>query len=315
MSETPKPDRSPSRPSWGIPLALGVVWLAGGAFFVGYKAATDSLPLVLLGTMRFAGTALLLLPFAAWLLRTPAARPSVRQLGSAAISGVVLLAVSQTVTGWGVHLLPAGVSAVFGSSSPLFLALFSWAFMRLPLNGQQLAGVGIGFGGMVLMAWSSAQGGDFHLLGATAVLVGSAAWAAGSLYGNRADVPADAIVSMTVQTLAAGAVLGILTPATGELNGFHFAEVKASAWVGLAVLVVLNTIIGFGAFVWLNRMASITLANTFNYVSPVITMVLAVWLLSEPLTWPKVCAAAVALAGVALMVNGSKEPQRGKTNG
>jgi len=57
-------------------------------------------------------------------------------------------------------------------------------------------------------------------------------------------------------------------------------------------------------FTWLNVNASSTLANTYNYVSPVIAIVLAAAFLGESLSVTKIAAAAVALVGVGLMVGG-----------
>ncbi|WP_404713721.1 EamA family transporter [Sphingomonas sp. MMS24-J13] len=67
---------------------------------------------------------------------------------------------------WGTHFLPAGVAAVLGSSSPLFLALFAWAVFHEPLTLRQLGGVATGFVGLALMGWTSAASGDLKLVGA-----------------------------------------------------------------------------------------------------------------------------------------------------
>ena len=78
------------------------------------------------------------------------------------------------------------------------------------------------------------------------------------------------------------------------------------AWAALAFLIVASTLIGYAAFLSLSRGASPTLANTFNYVAPVLALLLSAWFLHEPLDWQKLVAAGITLSGVALMVNGSK---------
>lgn len=70
----------------------------------------------------------------------------------------------------------------------------------------------------------------------------------------------------------------------------------------MAFLIFASTLIGYSVFLALNRSASPILANSFNYVAPVIALVLSAWLLNEPLGWGKTAAAGVTLAGVALMV-------------
>jgi drug/metabolite transporter (DMT)-like permease len=86
-------------------------------------------------------------------------------------------------------------------------------------------------------------------------------------------------------------------------------DVPFRSWAALAFLTVVSTLLGYSVFSWVNQAVSPTLANSYNYVAPVITLGLASLFLGEPLSWPKAAAAAVALGGVALMVSG-KGPDR-----
>lgn len=81
-------------------------------------------------------------------------------------------------------------------------------------------------------------------------------------------------------------------------------------WTALGFLVVASTLIGYAAFLWLNRKVSSTLANTFSYVAPLIALGLSTLLLGETLTWPKIAASMLSLIGVALMSVGSLHPRQ-----
>ena len=113
---------------------------------------------------------------------------------TAALLGLVMLVASQAMAIWGTHFLSAGTAAVFGSSAPLFLALFAWGLLRRPLTMRQTAGVLIGFVGLVLMGWSSARAGDLKPLDVGLALVAAASWAAGSLLAPRLSSPHDPVV-------------------------------------------------------------------------------------------------------------------------
>jgi drug/metabolite transporter (DMT)-like permease len=119
------------------------------------------------------------------------------------------------------------------------------------------------------------------------------------------NLPADQTVSVTVQLLTAGVVLGASTLATGTAKSTNVGDLPATVWAALGFLTFFSTLVGYGLFTWLNTTASSTLANTYNYVSPVIAICLAASFLHEPLSCPKAGAAIVALLGVALMVTGS----------
>jgi len=81
------------------------------------------------------------------------------------------------------------------------------------------------------------------------------------------------------------------------------SRVSLSAWATLAFLVVASTLIGDAVFPTLNAEVSPTLANTFNYAAPVVALCLSALLLHEPLTLFKLLSGAVAILGVALMVD------------
>lgn len=300
------------RISGPVALALGLTWLNGGANFLAFKVGVDALPAIYLAALRFTVAGLVLLLIAARRIRKRNV-PTFRQFAAAGLMGVIMLIGGQTGTLWGVHYLPAGVASVFGSAPPLFLALFAWLLLHQPLGKRQLIGIGIGFAGIALMGWSSATAVGFHPIGAIAVLAAGAAWAGGSLLQSRVQTPEDPIINLTVQLLLAGLLLWLLVWITGTTDQVNLAELPRQAWVAIAFLTFVSTLIGYGVFTWLNTKVSSTLANTYNYVSPVIALGLAALLLHEPLTWSKAASAGVALIGVALMVSSSDSRRNQRT--
>jgi drug/metabolite transporter (DMT)-like permease len=284
-----------------IALAVGYQWFYNGANFLAFKIAGNALHPLMVATLRFSLAALIVLPFA--LARWRRSRASLAELGGAALIGITMLVASQALAIWGTHFLPAGVAAVFGSSSPLFLALFAWAVLHQPLSGRQIAGVAVGFAGLALMGWTSATGGDFRPVGALLALTATASWAAGSLLAPRLAQPRDPLISLATQLTSAGAVLGLIVAVSGIAARTRLASVPLSAWAALAFLVVASTLIGYAVFLTLNARVSTTLANTFNYAAPVIALLLSALLLHEPLTLVKLISGGIALVGVALMID------------
>jgi drug/metabolite transporter (DMT)-like permease len=285
-----------------VVLAVGYQWSYSGANFVAFKIGGDALNPLMLAAMRFTIAAALVLPLAAWRWRSRPAR--IAEVGSAAALGVVMLAGGQTLGMVGTHLLPAGVASVFGSASPIFLAIFAWAIMGEPLRFSQACGVGLGFVGLALMAYVSSAHGGFSPLGAGLALAASASRAAGSLWSGRLRLPDDPVVVLATQLSAGALVLGAVAGATGAAAHTDLTHLSAEAWWVLAYLIVASTLIGYAVFFAVNADVSPTVANSFCYAAPVIALLLSAVVLGEPLSLVKLLAALIALSGVALMVRG-----------
>ena len=99
--------------------------------------------------------------------------------------------------------------------------------------------------------------------------------------------------------------------AGGELGDLH---PTADSLGAIAYLVVVGTLVGFVAYVWLLRNAPTSLVATYAYVNPVIAVALGAIFLGEEITAQMLVAGAVIIGSVALIVAKSGEalePGRG----
>lgn len=294
-----------------IIVGVGWTWFYNGANFLAFKVGGDAFHPLMLAALRFGIAALAVLPVATWRWRRRPA--SIRELAGAALLGPVMLIGSQTTAIWGTHFLPAGVASVFGSAAPVFLALFTWVFLRELPGRRQVAGIALGLGGLAVMAWLSSSGAGFRPIGAVMTLVASATWAGGSLVAARLRMPHDPMISLAAQLVPTGIALGLTVQLTGLTASFDPTLVPLQAWGALAFLIVASTLIGYAVFLALNRSASPILANSFNYAAPVIALGLSAWLLGEPVGWGKAAAASATLTGVALMIGGRRIKETSRT--
>jgi len=60
----------------------------------------------------------------------------------------------------------------------------------------------------------------------------------------------------------------------GELPDFHPSAVSRSAWLALLYLVVVGSIVGFTAYLWLIHHESPTKVGTYAYVNPIVAVIL-----------------------------------------
>ena len=71
-------------------------------------------------------------------------------------------------------------------------------------------------------------------------------------------------------------------------------------WAALLYLSVLSSIVGYAAWYWALAQGNIGQTGMIQFTQPLISLLLAVLILGERLTWPLLLAAGVIVAGVAL---------------
>ena len=114
------------------------------------------------------------------------------------------------------------------------------------------------------------------------------------------------------QMLAGGVMMLALGTLQGEWRGLHFSTRTAGA---LAYLSTIGALGGFVAYTYALRHLPVSLVSLYAYVNPVIAVALGVTLMGEPFDSRMALAAALVLAGVAIVRRSGKsdEPDKDKT--
>ena len=180
-------------------------------------------------------------------------------------------------------------------------------FLGRRLSPAAVAGLVVGFGGVALLVRPGGGGDAVAML----LLVGAAAgWAAGSLYARGAALPENALLSASMQMLAAGVLLGIAGLATGEASDVSAASFSVKPVVAVAYLVLFGSIVAFSAYAWLLKNVRISIVATYAFVNPVVAVVLGTIFLSEPLRWTTLTAGAAIVVAVVLIVTARAPTQK-----
>lgn len=300
---------SANPPQWAVGGALVVLWLTTGANFLGFRIAVESWPPFLMVGARLLLAGFLMLPIA-WICRQWT-WPSRRQIVAILRSALLLLVLGQGALVWAVQTLPAGTTAMLSAAVPLWIAILGLFLFGERIGLRARMGLALGFAGLALLALSASGGEEkFDFIAAGVMVAGTIAWALGALLDGRNKDEGNPVLAVALQMLVAGLVLSAIAFVAGEFSTFSIGAMSARAWFAFAYLVVIGSIIGFGSFIWVNHNTPATVASSFNYVSPVVALVLSAWLLDEAITPAKVAAGITALIGVALMIYGSGEQRR-----
>ncbi|HTG31819.1 MAG TPA: EamA family transporter [Thermoanaerobaculia bacterium] len=281
-----------------VAIALGAVYLIWGSTYLAIRFAIETIPPFLMAAARYLTAGVLLY---GWSRLRGAPRPSLVHWRSAVIIGALLLLAGNGGVVWAEQRVSSGLVALLISTEPLWIVLMTWLRDRRQRpGGRVIAGLLLGFTGLMLLVRPSSSGG-LDPLGVVAVLIASLSWAWGSLYSQRARLPASPLLSTSMQMLSGGGLLLLAGALTGEPARFALAEVSTRSLLSLAYLVIFGAIIAFTAYVWLLRSASAVLVSTYAYVNPVVAVLLGWAFAGEPITRGTLIGAAVILTGVALI--------------
>lgn len=151
-----------------------------------------------------------------------------------AVVGAVNTALPFLLITWGQQYIDTGVAAVFNASAPIWAALLAFAFVRSErVVGLRLAGVLVGFVGIVLLIGFEPTGGDNVVLGSLAVVAAAAMYALGALITGRR------LTDVSPLGIALGVLLwgSVLTVPIGlaQLPGNDVTWEAGAAVVGLGV--------------------------------------------------------------------------------
>jgi drug/metabolite transporter (DMT)-like permease len=290
-----------ARPGVRIWLALGTVYILWGSTYLGIKYAIDSIPPFLMGSLRFlvAGGVLYLLAIRTG--DTSGDRVGGRQWLAALLIGGALLVGGNGGVILAEQYAPTGVVALLVATAPLWMAVIDRVVFgrRLPVLG--LVGLLIGFGGVAfLIGWPGA--GRINLFGAALALAAPVCWASGSVFTRHVRLPKRPLVAAGMEMLWAGLVFAMASILTGELGRLHWQHVSTTSIVALLYLIILGSLVGFSAYVWLLRSAPLSLVSTYAYVNPVVAVILGGIFLGEAINARLLIAGGIIILAVALIV-------------
>ncbi len=137
-------------------------------------------------------------------------------------------------------------------------------------------------------------------LGALALVVAAAAWAFGSIWSRRRNMP-PAAMNTAAQMLTGGAVLLVFSLLIGERWP---AAPTLSASLAIAYLAIAGSLIAFSAYLYLLNTVRPTLATSYAYVNPPVAVLVGAVFAGEIVRPLDIVAMGVILAGVALITLG-----------
>ena len=299
----------PARPvTVGVVVALGTVYLVWGSTYLGIKYTVGGLPpLLAMGTRFLLAGAVLLIAVRVFRGRG-VFRMTRPELVTAVLCGLLLLVGGNGLVAIAEQDVDSGLAALLIAGTPLWVVLLR-AVLRDRPSAATLAGLLLGLVGVAVLLLPGVQGAaDLGPL--LLVCLSSVLWSCGTVLATRRPLPADPFVTTVVQMAAGGTAMVVLGSLGGEWGRLDLGGAEASAWIAYVYLVLVGSVVGYSAYVWLLARAPLSLATTYAYVNPAVAVALGALFLSEPLTVNVLAGGAVIIAAVAFVITAESRGRR-----
>jgi drug/metabolite transporter (DMT)-like permease len=279
---------------WLAFLALGLMW---GSSYLFIKLAVDDFGTFTLVALRLlVGAALL------WVVIRLAHQPLPRErrmYGHLLVMAVVNITIPFLLITWAEQSVDSSLAAILTSPVPLFAIVLSSLFLAdEPMRVNGVAGLIVGFVGVVIITSPGLTSGDSSVTGELALLGAAFSYAVGAVYSRRNVRGLPPMVPAVFQVSFAAIFVSVLAllfdhPWTATPDG---QAIFSILWLGifgsgLAYLLVFRLFSHWGA----------TRTTLISYVIPPVGIALGFLVLNEPIDARIILGTGLVVAGVGLV--------------
>jgi len=277
---------------WLMLILLSILW-GGSFFFVG--VAVIELPPLTIVTLRVGLAAIALWSIAlAMGLQPP---KDLKIWGAFLAMGLLNNVLPFSLIVWGQTQIASGLASILNAATPIFTVVV--AGLLLPderITPLKLAGVIIGFVGVVVMIGLPALSDSGSLLAQMAIIAATVSYAFAGTYGRRFKAMAINPIIIAAGQVTASAL--VLAPIALVVEGpLHIAGPSMETWAAIVGLAVLSTAVAYVIFFKLLASAGATNVMLVTLLVPVSAILLGWLVLNESLQF-------VHFVGMALIALG-----------
>ncbi|MFZ9262354.1 MAG: DMT family transporter [Chitinophagaceae bacterium] len=217
---------------------------------------------------------------------------------------IIMFVLSNGLSVLSVAYMPSGIASVVGAIAPIWVVIIGYFFQKnTKLLAQTIIGIVLGFAGVIIGFYdymSEIKEGSFAL-GIFYGLISSITWAIGALLTAKQAKDTDPYFSLGWQMLFSGILLNLISFATGDF--VEIDHLPKEAWLSIAYLVIIGSVIAFGAYVFALKRLPAALVTVHAYINPIVALIIGSLLLDEQLTKNIAIGTIATLLGVFLVNN------------
>jgi drug/metabolite transporter (DMT)-like permease len=286
-------------------IALAIVCATWSTTYLAMKYGTNQLPPFLMVSIRqtIAG-ALMILGLKFFSAKTINIKLGWRDL----LPGVLMMGLCNGLITTAVLYMPTGTVSTLVAIIPIWVLLLETNWIRINIKEDSLKIIGtlLGFAGVFLLVYpkgAMVMSTDFTK-GVVLLLVGTFSWAIGLLLNRKVVERVHDTFKLTAhQLLAGGLFLLPISLISEDIQAAQFTIYNSSAILYLAIF---GSVAGFAAYNYSLKHLKPLLVSTSSYITPVISIILGIFIEGEKISGMMMMAVALILLGTAL-VNLSKK--------
>jgi drug/metabolite transporter (DMT)-like permease len=292
-------------------VALAIVSFFWGTTYLASRIGAQEMPGLFLAALRqfISGTILL-----AYFLLRGYSIPDRSTLVKILTTGFFMLCLGNGLSTWSVQYITSGLAAIIAALIPLLIALFSVLFLKNVLfTKKMLLGLLIGLAGIAAIFYEYLDQllNPEFAFGILLNLVAIACWAFGSVYIAKNTLKIDVLYGVAWQMFLSGIIMLPLSYLIGQ--SMNLRDINTAAIYSLAYLIVIGSILSYGAYVYAINHLPPSQASLYAYINPIIAVFLGWLILHEKLNANVGFGTVVTLAGVFIVNNEFKKQV--KSNG
>ena len=288
-----------------IVLCLFLVSASWGSCYLFIELALRSFPPFLLTATRL-GCAGAILFARLWLLGHRAV-PTLRDVRFACTTAFFMSVLSAGLMTVGQQYVPSGTVAMVMGSIPLWMVLAGWLFLKENRpSRRQSFGLLIGTASVIILGIRQGSLGMGSAFGMMCLACNMAGWVGGSLYAkaHAHDTKLSVLQSTALMLMAGGTELLLISLIMGET--LDAGAVPMLGWISVLALIFFGGITAYTCYFWLLEHTSTAVAISYDYVNPVVGMMLGYLVTGEPIDAVKVGICGAIILALYFVITGSR---------
>ena len=231
--------------------------------------------------------------------------PSLKDVRNHALLGLLLILMSSGFMTVGQTQVASGITAVIMGSTPIFMLVAAWLFAgeQAPMLTQCI-GLCTGACAIVYLSWSEQSAGTCTVWGVVFLFGAIAGWVSGSLIMKKSNIAKDMpmMESTGLLLLLGGLECLVMASVLGEFSTIQPQNLRADTILAFSWMVIGGSFLAYACYIWLLVNVSVSLAVSYEYVCPVIGIILGCFIGGETVRTDMIAACAVSISSVFLVV-------------
>lgn len=284
---------------------VAIIW--GTTYYAIRVAVLDFPPFLMAGVRQLAAFVLIALIALALKGRPDLSR---QNLLRHALIGFLMITVGNGIVSAAERVIPSGVAALICSMMPIAVVLLNLLGGRGERMGWRVSlGLFLGFAGVALIFRNdlAALHNPHYLIGILGTLLGTFAWAGGSILSKKWNGSVNPMFDAALQVGFGGLFLLLLSLLADDYHAarWHSGE----ALLALIYLIVFGSVIAFTAYRYALANLPVGLVTSYAYINPLVAVMLGYFVGEKVSGWTLLSFVAI-ISGVALVNRGYQLRQR-----